>query len=70
MDRAGVGWGGRALLERRGEGGRGSRGEGGEGVQGGSPTPFLRMNDIRQELQKCITLTHSACTFVIMSEDG
>ena len=47
----------RALLERRGGGGPG----------GGDP-PRAGMNHINQELQKCTTLTHSAYTFVIMSE--
>ena len=68
--RGGGGGGGRALLERRGEGGRRSRG-GGEGVQGGGappPPPSSGMNHINRELQKCTTLTHSAYTFVIMSE--
>ena len=51
----------RALLERRGEGGRGSRG-------GGEPPPPAGLNHIDQELQKCTTLTHSVYTFVIMSE--
>ena len=51
----------RALLERRGEGGRGSRG-------GGLPPPPAGLNHIDQELQKCTTLTHSVYTFVIMFE--
>ena len=61
------GRGGRALLERRGEGGRGSRGG---VVQGGEPPPppLAGMNHIDQELQKCTTLTHSVYTFVIMYE--
>ena len=71
----------RALLERRGQGGRGSRGggpggeggrgsrEGERGVQGGAPPRLAEMNHIHQELQNCTTLTHSAYTFVIMSED-
>ena len=46
----------RALLERRGEGGRGSRG-GGEGVQGRegggpAPPPLAGINHSNQELQK------------------
>ena len=58
---------GRALLERRGAGGRGSRGsrEGG-GSTGEPPPPLPKCS---KELQKCTTLTHSAYTFVIMSED-
>ena len=60
------GGGGRALLEGRGEVGRGSKG-GREGVQWGDPPP-AGMNHINQELQKCTTLTHSAYTVVIMSE--
>ena len=61
------GGGGRALLEQRGEGGRGSRGGGGV-VRGGSPRPPAGMNHIDQELQKCTTLTHSVYTSVIMPE--
>ena len=49
-------------------GGRGSRGGGG-GIQGGAPPPPAEMNHIHQEVQKCTTLTHSASTFAIMSED-
>ena len=37
---------------------------GGEGVKGDPP------QHIRKELQECTTLTHSAYTFVIMSEDS
>ena len=40
---------------------------GGGGGPGGDPPP-AGMNHINQELQKCTTLTHSAYTFVIMSE--
>ena len=47
---------------------RGPRG-GGEGVQGGAPPPRAELNHIHLELQKCTTLTHSAYTFVIMSEN-
>ena len=32
------------------------------------PPPAAKMNHINQKLQKCTTLTHSAYTFVIMSE--
>ena len=60
--RHGGGGGGRALLKWRGEGGRGSR--------GGESRPPAGMNHIYQELQKCTTLTHSAYTFVIMSEQS
>ena len=49
----------------RGEGGEGARGGGG-GVQGEPPA---ELNHIHLELQKCTTLTHSAYTFVIMSEN-
>ena len=44
-------------------------GGGGEGFLGEASPPFDEMNHIRQELQKCPTLTHSAYTFVIISED-
>ena len=57
LGRVGDRW---ALLERRGEGGRGSRGE---------PLPPAERQHIRKKLQKCTKLTRSACTFVIMSED-
>ena len=39
----------------------------GDGWRGSTPPP-AGMNHIGQELQKCTTLTHSAYTFVIMSE--
>ena len=57
-----------------GGGGRGSGcclsgGErGGRGPRGGAPPPPSRMTHINQELQKYTTLTHSAYTFVIISE--
>ena len=49
--------------------GGGGPGEGGRGSRGEPPPLPAEMNHIHQELQKCTTLTHSAYTFVIMSED-
>ena len=56
-------------LKRMVGGGRGGRclSGGGGGVQ--PPPSPAKMNHIHQELQKCTPLTHSAYTFVIMSED-
>ena len=60
-------WRGKGLLERRGEGGGVHR----ESKGRGPPTAEMQdIQDICKEVQKCTTMTHSAYTFVIMSEDS